>query len=394
VRKFIVIACVAFVVPAISVSKISAQSEPTHTSICDMPEMVGTAMYNKYCGSVAPSAPAVGGGGVTPQQQFNTAVGTAVGGAIANMVLQSINGNPQADAARQAAAAQAALRQQEQAQRAVREQQRRAAELQRRAEEIKSQLIGTTGADSDASLPLMRVGADTDDTTDLKLMTLDQSPPPPNTTAPQAVASKPSTGCTPSQDPSVVDLCGHGDTVDPSVVKNGGVRPASTSTAGTTVGPTVSNQGSSPCPFVNGEPQCGQAFKMERNQPCPLDANGVPQCGAPTGEEMPGGNANAIPAAAPAPPSPPQSAYDPNLSGQARQDAAARSAYQASAEEDAGVAHDGAQLQHQAANVGEKTVEGAVHSGTEFGPDGAVIGGALGAGHGMIENHFENENGN
>jgi len=46
--------------------------------------------------------------------------------------------------------------------------------------------------------------------------------------------------------------------VDPSAVKQGG-----------------------PCPFVNGEPQCGQAFRMDQNQPCPLDVNGVPQCGAP-----------------------------------------------------------------------------------------------------------------
>ncbi len=388
-RKFIVIACVAFVVPAISISKTSAQSEPTHTSICDMSNMVGTAMYNKYCGS-APSVPAVGGGGVTPQQQFTTTVGTAIGGAIANSILQSINGNPQADAARQAAAAQAALRRQEEAERAVAEQQRRAAELQRRAEEIKSQLIGNTGADSDASLPLMRVG---DDNTDLKLMTLDQSPPPPNTTAPQAVASKHSTGCTPSQDPSVVDLCGHDGVVDPSVVKNVGVAPASTSTAGTTVNPSVANQGRSPCPFVNGEPQCGQAFKMERNQPCPLDANGVPQCGAPTGEEMPGGNASAIPAAAPAPPSPPQSAYDPNLSGQARQDAAARSADQASAAQYNEVAHDATQLQNQTTNVLGNAAQGAAH-GIEAGPGGVTAGAALGAAHGAIENHLENNNDN
>ena len=83
------------------------------------------------------------------------------------------------------------------------------------------------------------------------------------------------TSCTSANDsPQLMDV-GSADTtphlmdinqpVDPSAMKQGG-----------------------PCPFVNGEPQCGQAFRMERTSPsvvkqdgpCPLDVldgNGVPR---------------------------------------------------------------------------------------------------------------------
>jgi hypothetical protein len=101
----------------------------------------------------------------------------------------------------------------------------------------------------------------------------------------------------------VVDLRGAGTTVDPSMVKQGG-----------------------PCPFVNGQPQCGQAFRMERNQPCPLDANGMPECGAPVGEQMPSANAAALrqynrydPSALPAPPSPPGEQPQPSVGDQIQQ---------------------------------------------------------------------------
>jgi len=391
VRKFIVIACVAFVVPAMAVSKSSAQSTPPGTPICDLPQYVGTPMYNKYCAGSAPSVPE--GGGFTAEQQL----GAQLGSLGVSMIIQGLQQMGQQEAARQAAAAQAA---QAAAQRAAAEQQRRAAELTRRAEELRHQLIGGDGeADPSTSLSPMDVDDTTDmrpmneeDTADLQPKTGDQSPSF-NTKGSQTASSQPSTGCTPSQDPSVVDLCGRGGIVDPSIVKNGDVASANPpSPAGTTVDPTAVKQGG-PCPFVNGKPQCGQAFKMERNQPCPLDANGVPQCGAPVSEEMPGGNASALPAAPSAPPIPSQSAYDPNLSGQARQDAAARSAYQAASEEDAGVAHDGAQLQHQAANVAKKAAVGAAH-GAEFGPGGATLGGALGAGEGAVENRLDSVNGN
>jgi len=55
----------------------------------------------------------------------------------------------------------------------------------------------------------------------------------------------------------------------------------------------------------------------EQSGPCPLDANGMPECGAPVGESMPNASANALqqykkydPSAVPAPPSPPTAAGD------------------------------------------------------------------------------------
>ena len=149
----------------------------------------------------------------------------------------------------------------------------------------------------------------------------------------------------PQADAGAVDLRGAGTTVDPSMVKQGG--------------------------------------------PCPLDANGMPQCGAPVGEPMPSGNANALPSAASAPPNPPQSAYDNGLSGQARQDAAARSANQASSQEYEDVGREGPEAERATVNAAKVAVQAAegAEEGSVAGPAGAVGGAALGAGAGVYENY-------
>jgi hypothetical protein len=127
VRTFIVIACAACAVLALSVSRSFAQSDPTGTPICDLPGYRGTAIYNQYCGS-APSAPAISGGGLTTEQQM----GAQLGGLALGMIVQGLQESSQQEAARQAAAAAARAAEAER-NRAIEEQ--RQAELRRLQEE-------------------------------------------------------------------------------------------------------------------------------------------------------------------------------------------------------------------------------------------------------------------
>ena len=66
-----------------------------------------------------------------------------------------------------------------------------------------------------------------------------------------------------------------------------------------------------PMRVVRRKAALAASWASEQNKPCPLDANGMPECGAPAGAPMPSVDRNALqpkydPSAVPAPPSPPQ----------------------------------------------------------------------------------------
>lgn len=98
---------ILFVAAAVSglslVSQTLAQT-PSSTSLCNLPEYKGTAIYNKYCsGSAAPGAASGGGGGITPQQQqmLNAT------GSMLQMMIQQQQQQQQEDEARERAEAAA-----------------------------------------------------------------------------------------------------------------------------------------------------------------------------------------------------------------------------------------------------------------------------------------------
>jgi hypothetical protein len=92
-----------FVTWVFSIALASNSFAQSSTSLCDLPDQRGTAMYNKYCGSGASAQ--TGGGGITPQQQIllNGAsdVGYALGSAFAQWLF-----SPGADQAQQQQAQQ------------------------------------------------------------------------------------------------------------------------------------------------------------------------------------------------------------------------------------------------------------------------------------------------
>jgi hypothetical protein len=290
-------------------------------------------------------------GGFTPQQQMMLqgayGTGQAVGYALGRALGQALFGNPQReriDAARKAQ--QENARKQTEEQERIRDEQEAEARHQRLMSQMMN-LDGTIGVKGGgAGAPLTA-----------KLMPLDEG----GAVQPQAGTNFFGTNPGPSgNDAGVVDLSGTGAN-DPSRLK---VEPST----------------------------------FQQSGPCPLDANGMPECGAPAGAPMPEASGDALqqfrkydPSALPAPPSPPQSAYDKGLAGQARQDAAAKSAFQASASEHDEVADQATEQKRDTVNVLEKSAEGAIH-GADLGPGGATFGAALGAAQGAVQNRLDKGN--
>jgi hypothetical protein len=122
-------------------------------------------------------------------------VGLGLFGLGMNSLMQGMQGDPNEEARRAQIAAQ-------QRQAVVAEQQRRAAEAARQAAEIKSQLLpGVGGADPAPVAPIVTAN------NDIKLLTSDELL---GGTGTKFFGSG-GNGCPPSQDASVVDLCGLGD---------------------------------------------------------------------------------------------------------------------------------------------------------------------------------------
>ena len=215
IRIFLVALSVAWMGFVATASDSAAQSDPTGKTICEIPSYRGTAAYAQYCGGGG-GVSSGGGGGGGGYQQFLLQGAGVLGGALGSALHDELFGNPQQEEAkRQASAAQAAAREAEE--------QRRAAEAARRADAIRDQLLGNGGGSDSAPFALKGVGNTTaislkgvDDTTELKLKTGDQTP----------LFGSTGAKCVPSQDASLVDLCGLGTTVDPNVVKYGSAAPA------------------------------------------------------------------------------------------------------------------------------------------------------------------------